>query len=106
MSSQNVELIPLRPNDLMGTPVQTMWKWHLINGLDCQMSDTLEGSYVHRRIAAYQFGKTNISRKSQDNRLFSHVRRLEHNPELMLYGDLLRSKPDKGGSIGEEAKTQ
>lgn len=84
----------------MESLVQTMHKWHLLNDLPSQMGSTIEGSYIHRRIAVAQMQMEHASEKTLDNRLFNKVRRHRCNSDLMLYGDLMQAKAKRG----EEAK--
>ena len=95
MSSEITEVIPLGPDDLMESPVQTMWKWHLKNGLDFQPADTLEPSFIHRKLAIAMFHKEHVSEKTLKNNLFNRVRVHKHNKDLVLYGDLLKFRGDK-----------
>lgn len=76
----------------MESPLQTMWKWHLINELTWLMADTLEGSFVHRRIAAEILKRSGATIATNDKSVFLHVRRYKHDKNLMLYGDLFKFK--------------
>ena len=67
-----------------------MWKWHLINKLAFQAADTLEQSFVHKRIAAVILNKSHVAEKTQKNGIFAGVRRHQHNADLLIYGDLLK----------------
>ena len=92
MSTQNPNLKPLEPGDLMESPLQTMWKWHLINALTFQAADTLERSFVHKRIAEVILDKSHVAEKTNKNGIFAGVRRHRHNTDLLIYGDLLKVK--------------
>jgi len=101
MSSQNTGITPLGPDDIMESPVATMWKWHVMNGLEWQPADTLEDSFIHKKIAIAILDKSHISKKTVDNGLLNKVRRHKHKASLVLYGDLLKVRDQQH----EEATT-
>ena len=74
----------------MDSPVATMWKWHVMNGLECQPASTLEDSFIHKKLAAAILDKSHVSKKTIDNGLLNKVRRHKHHSSLVLYGDLLK----------------
>lgn len=79
-------------------PIMCVWAWHKERGLAFLPGDTLERCFVHREFVARELGKNHLSKKSLNNRAFRGVARHCRNSDLLLYGDLMKSRqtpPDR-----------
>lgn len=106
LSTQNHQITPLEPDDIMESPVATMWKWHAMNDLLFQVADTIEGCFIHRDIAVEILGKAHTSKSNIDGGILNKVRRHKHDGDLVLYGDLLKVKKQKHEEEKEGASSE
>ncbi len=86
---------PMSPDYLTGNQVETLYKWHLANGLDFMPGDTLDRCWCHKLIAAAIIGKDHTAPVSQKNGIFHGVTVHKHNANWVLYGDLHKAKLKK-----------
>lgn len=103
ISREKTGVTPLHSGDLMESPIQTMWKWHLINDLSFQPGDTLERCFIHKRIAVAILRKEHLSKSAIDSGLLNRVSRLKHDANLVLYGDLLKVREQHETTATREA---
>ena len=89
----------------MESPLQTMWKWHLINELRWLMADTLEASFIHKRIARAIFEKEHVTDSTAKGGIFKNVGRHQHDANLVRYGDLFKARV-QGQSNEEETSPE
>ena len=106
MSTHNPRVVPLESGDLMESPLQTMWKWHLINELAFQPGNTLEDSFVHKLIALEVLDKSHVSMASAKSNIFPGMSRSHHNPNLLLYRDLLKVRAQQRKQQDEEEASE